>query len=95
MPLSKDLSSQLKKDLTTMGFKLHSSRFRTIRSKDPNFNLVDGMLVTPRAGFEVVKECPREYKLIIQDCIERGWLRPVANVYDHELTFDVLKDVTL
>jgi hypothetical protein len=53
------------------------------------------MLVTPRAGFEVVKECPREYKLIIQDCIERGWLRPVASVYDHELTFDVLKDVTV
>lgn len=53
------------------------------------------MLVTPRAGFEVVKECPIEYKLVIQDCIERGWLRPVASVYDHELTFDVLKDVTL
>jgi hypothetical protein len=78
-----------------MGFKLHSSRFRTIRSNDPNFNLVDGMLVTPRAGFEVVPECPRDFRLIIQDCIERGWLKPVANVYDHELTFDLLKDVTV
>lgn len=94
MPQSKGLSSQLKKDLTTMAFKMHSRRFRTIRSKDPNFNLVDGMLVIPRAGFEVVKECPREYKLIIQDCLERGWLKPVANVYDHELTFDMLKDIT-
>ncbi len=92
---SKDPSNQLKKDLIIMGFKMHSSRFRTIRSNDPNFNLVDGMLVIPRAGFEVVKECPREYKLIIQDCIERGWLKPVASVYDHELIFDVLKDVTL
>lgn len=95
MPLLRDPSNQLKKDLITMAFKMHSSRFRTIRSKDPNFNLIDGMLVVPRAGFEVVKECPREYKLIIQDCLERGWLKPVANVYDHELTFDVLKDVTL
>jgi hypothetical protein len=94
MPLSNGLSSQLKKDLITMGFKMHSSRFRTIRSKDPNFNLVDGMLVIPRAGFEIVKECPREYKLIIQDCLERGWLKPVATVYDHELTFDMLKDIT-
>lgn len=91
----KGLSSQLKKDLTTVGFKVYPSRFRTIRSKDSGFKLVDGMLVTPRAGFEVVNECPREYKLVIQDCIERGWLRPVAYVYDHELTFDLLKGVTI
>ena len=41
-------------------------------------------MIAPRAGFEVDINCPREYKLIIADCIERGWLRSVANVKDHQ-----------
>jgi hypothetical protein len=78
-----------------MGFKIHQSRFRTLRSKDPNFNLVDGMLVTPRAGIEISADCPNSYRKIIEECVMYGWVKPVANVYDHELTFDVLKDVTV
>jgi hypothetical protein len=53
------------------------------------------MLVTPRAGFEISSGCPYNYREIIQECVRQGWLKPVANVYDHELTFDVLKDVTV
>jgi hypothetical protein len=78
-----------------MGFKIHQSRFRTLRSKDPNFNLTDGLLVTPRAGFEISQRCPENYRSLIMECVQHGWLRPVANVYDHELTFDLLKDVTV
>jgi hypothetical protein len=94
MPPLKDLLSQLKKNLITMAFKSHQSPFRTLRSKDPNFTLTDGLLVTPRAGFEISSGCPYNYREIIQECVRHGWLKPVANVYDHELTFDVLKGVT-
>jgi hypothetical protein len=27
----------------------------------------------------------------LQTCIDRGWLKPVAYMYDYELTFDILK----
>ncbi len=61
------------------------SRIRTIKSTDNDFMLRDEFTLTPRAGFEVDNRCPREYKLIIAECINMGWLRPVANVKDHEL----------
>lgn len=67
-----------------MTFKTTVSRIRTIRSTDNDFMLQDGLTITPRAGFEVDKHCPREYKLIISECINNGWLKPVAHVKDHE-----------
>lgn len=60
------------------------SRIRTVHSSDDDFYIKDGLMIAPRAGFEVDINCPREYKLIIADCIERGWLRSVANVKDHQ-----------
>lgn len=56
------------------------------------FRLYDGMVVGQRAGFEINKECPRDFKLIIQDCIDRGWLKPVAYMHDYEQTFAILKN---
>ncbi len=61
------------------------SRIRTIKSTDNDFMLQEEFTLTPRAGFEVDNRCPREYKLIIAECINMGWLRPVAHVKDHEL----------
>mgnify|MGYP006270157649 CR=1 FL=1 len=57
--------------------------------------LKSNLTVCPRAGFEINERCPREYRLIIQECMHNGWLKPVSYMYDHELTFDTLKDVTL
>lgn len=91
----KDLLDQLKRNSIIMSFKLHQSRLRTIRQNDPNFMIQDGFVRAPRAGFHILPECPQEYKMIISDCIDKGWLKPVAYVYDHELTFDLLKDVTV
>jgi hypothetical protein len=41
----------------------------------------------PRAGFEINHGCPTEYKMIINECIRNGWLKPVANVTERELIF--------
>jgi hypothetical protein len=41
----------------------------------------------PRAGFEISQGCPKEYKMIINECIRNGWLTPVANVTERELIF--------
>lgn len=78
-----------------MPFKSHQSRVRLLRSGEPGFNIVDGITVNPRAGFEISLYCPREYRLIIQDCVDKGWLKPVACVVDYEQTMDELKGVNL
>ena len=73
-----------------MTFKLHQSRFRTLRPGDKDFVLKDGVMVAHRAGFEILPGCPPSYHKIITECISCGWLKPVATVYDYEQVFDTL-----
>lgn len=68
----------------------HVSSIKTVRQSDSDFMLHDKITVCPRAGFEINASCPREYRLIIQECIQHGWLKPVAHMYDHELVWDQL-----
>lgn len=63
------------------------SQLRTIRQDDPKFFITDGFVRAPRAGFHILPECPREYKMIITECINNGWLKPVAHVTERELVF--------
>lgn len=70
-----------------MAIKTSLTQIRTIRSNDPNFRIVDGYIEAPRAGFEIHEQCPQQYKLIIADCIQNGWLKPVAHVTERELLF--------
>lgn len=65
-------------------FLNEQTKIKTIRSTDPDFNICDGMVITPRAGLELSNNCPREYKLIIAECINNGWLRPIAYQPTHE-----------
>lgn len=68
-------------------FKTHQSQIRTLRANDPRFLINDGLMISPRAGFHILPECPEQYKFVIRDCIQRGWLQPVANVTERELIF--------
>jgi len=74
-----------------MPFKLHTSSIRTIRHNDDNFVIHDDMTMSPRAGFEISKRCPENYRDIIQECIGHGWLRPVAYMKDSELVWETLQ----
>ena len=74
-----------------MNITLHQSNIRTIRQGDSKFMLNDKFVTCPRAGFEINEKCPREYKLIIAECINNGWIKPVAHVYGKELTMDALR----
>jgi hypothetical protein len=75
-----------------ISYKTYKSCVRTIRNTDDNFLIKDGFTVTPRAGFEISSRCPYSYRQVIQECFQQGWLKPVANVYDYELTLDLLKN---
>jgi hypothetical protein len=70
-----------------MNFTTHHSQTRTLKQSDPRFHIHDKFTVTPRAGFEISQQCPREYRLIIAECISNGWLKPVAHVTERELLF--------
>lgn len=63
---------------------------RTIRQGDDNFMITNGLIITPRAGFEIGSGCPQVYKDIIIECINYGWLKPVAHMYDRELIWEKL-----
>jgi len=53
--------------------------------------LQDGLMICPRAGFEISDNCPAEYKSIFITAINAGWIKPVAHVYGKELTMDALR----
>ena len=74
-----------------MQISIHESNIRTIRQGDPKFMLKNNIVICPRAGFEINEKCPREYKLIIAECINNGWIKPVAHVYGKELTMDAMR----
>lgn len=70
-----------------MNITTRQTRIRTLKQGDPRFQINDGLVVAPRAGFEISQSCPREYKMIISTCIANGWLKPVAQVTERELLF--------
>lgn len=71
-----------------MGYIAGKSSLRTVRPGDSNWLLKDTVIVAPRAGFEIKNECPRSYASVIMECMERGWLTPVATVRDTELFWE-------
>ena len=75
-----------------MNIKSHKSQIRTIRQDDPRFQIQDVFTIATRAGFEISNRCPVEYKMILQECINKGWLKPVAYMTERELLFSGLSN---
>lgn len=74
-----------------MKITTRQSKIRTIRQGDPLFTINDGLTITNRAGFEISCGCPYNYRDIIQECIQRGWLKPVAYMTAEEQLMETLK----
>jgi len=75
-----------------MTFKTHKSQIRTIKQDDPRFQIQDVFTIATRAGFEISNSCPIEYKMVLQECINNGWLKPVAYMTERELLFSGLSN---
>lgn len=67
-------------------------KIKTIKSDDPMFYIKGDITMSCRAGFEISTSCPREYKLILSECIDRGWIKPVAYMRDDEYIWEQLKE---
>jgi hypothetical protein len=72
--------------------KIVYKTFKKIKQGDPDFTMTDGIKLVPRAGFEISKNCPREYKLILVECINNGWLKPIAHVKESDYVWEKLGD---
>ena len=67
------------------------SKIKSIKQGDPDWFIIDGLMMAPRAGLEICSSMPYEYKLIITECINKGWLQPIANQHLHE---DLIEKLT-
>jgi hypothetical protein len=74
-----------------MTFTTPENRFKEIKREDPHFYMTDGIRMVPRAAIEISKNCPYHYQQILADCIDRGWVRPVAYIKTKELIWEVLE----
>lgn len=74
-----------------MKLTIHKSKIKTLRQGDPLFTIKDGLMTSPRAGFEIKKECPNTYAQVIAESINRGWLQPVAYMTAEEQLMETLK----
>lgn len=76
----------------TYTIAINNKTIKTIRKGNVDFLIHNGLTMTPRAGFEISNECPRQYKLMIIEAINHGWLQPVAYMKDSEYMWEKLKD---
>jgi hypothetical protein len=70
-----------------MTYTIHQSQIRTLKPGDPNFVITDGLVQTNRAGIEISQRCPSNYASLIAECLNHGWIKPVAHVTERELIF--------
>jgi hypothetical protein len=75
-----------------MNISLHKSNVRTIRDSDPDFKIVDGFVVYPRAMLYVTPGAPANVQQTLDWAIAQGYIRCVAHVTDRELMWDRLSE---
>ena len=71
-------------------FTMLDTTIKTIRKDDPDFMIDNGIVMAPRAGFEISNDCPRQYKLMIMEAIKNGWLQPIAYMKESEFVWEKL-----
>jgi uncharacterized membrane protein len=73
-----------------MTFTQHTSIVRTIQAGEPDFNIIDGIVVYPRAEIVVMPGAPTNVATTLNWAIAQGYIRCAANVKDYELMLDRL-----
>jgi len=73
-----------------MTYTISPNSIRSIRQDDPDFQINNGIVVSPRAGFEISNKCPTQYKLMIIEALKNGWLQPIAYMKESEYVWEKL-----
>jgi hypothetical protein len=75
-----------------MTYTVNKRLVRTIQAGEPDFNIVDGICVYPRAEIVVMPGAPANVATTLDWAIAQGYIRCAANVKDHELMWDKLSE---
>ena len=73
-----------------MTFTAPEKTIKTIRKDDPDFIINNGIVMAPRAGFEISSDCPKQYISMITEAIKNGWLKPIAYMKESEYVWEKL-----
>lgn len=66
-------------------------KIKTLKPGDNNWYIDSNFTRTPRAGFEISINCPNSYREVIEQCVNYGWLKPVAYMKDTEYMWEQLQ----
>lgn len=72
-------------------FNIDGNKLKIIKQGDPDFLITDGMIMTPRAEFDISHNCPSEYKKILITCLDNGWISPVAYIKESNFMWEKLQ----
>lgn len=75
-----------------MTFTTQKVKIKAIRNDDPMFYIKGDITISGRAALEISQSCPRDYRLVLSECIDRGWIKPVAYMRDDEYVWEQLKE---
>lgn len=67
-----------------MNITLTRSNVKSLRPGDEHFTITNGLVVASRASIEISQRCPSNYASLIAECLNHGWIKPVAHVTDEE-----------
>jgi hypothetical protein len=77
----------------TITYSTPKITFKTWHSGMNDFHFSpDGISLVPRAGFQISQRCPENYRSLILECVEHGWIKPIAYVKEKELFWEVLSE---
>lgn len=72
--------------------KSSGTNFKTLKQGDDDFSFSpDGYTMVPRASLAISQRCPENYRTLIAECVNHGWLKPVAHMRDEEYTWEMLQ----
>jgi hypothetical protein len=72
--------------------KISGSKFKTLKSGDDDFTFSpDGITMVPRASLVISQRCPENYRTLILECVNHGWLKPIAHMRETEYTWEMLQ----
>jgi hypothetical protein len=65
---------------------------KTLSPGDTDFTFSpDGITLVSRAAIEISQRCPDNYASLLAECINQGWIKPVAYMRDTEYTMELLR----
>jgi len=63
------------------------STIKMLEEGDSGFMIRDGVITSPRAGFQISKKIPPEWNYVILESIKMGLLKPIAHMTEREMLF--------